>query len=86
MKQQRAGNGMDILRNRHHQERTYEHYRRKSKTLGMSCLRYVYSRKNLMVGGKIEVFVMSKLLISWPRQGLECDALVGPNILNEILS
>lgn len=38
-----------------------------------------------MNGGKIEVAVMGELLIGWPREGPECDALVGLNIFNEVL-
>lgn len=52
----------------------------KPKRLGISC-----SRGNLAGGGKIKVFVMRKLLIGWPHEGLERDALIGLNILNEAL-
>ena len=38
-----------------------------------------------MDGGKIKVFVMRELLISQPREGPERDALIGLNILNEVL-
>ena len=36
-----------------------------------------------MDGGKIEVLVMCELLISQPREGLECNTLIGLDILNE---
>ena len=38
-----------------------------------------------MCGGEIEVFVMRELLISRPREGLECDALIGLDIFDKAL-
>lgn len=38
-----------------------------------------------MDGGKIKVCVLRELLISWSHEGPESDALIGLNILDEVI-
>lgn len=57
----------------------------KSKRLGIFFPWSIYSRADLMDGGEIKVYVLRELLISWSHEGPESNALVGLNILNEVI-